>query len=61
MLDAVPVDGHSFHTAYGLDSTGASLVRPDGYIAWRAATAPDDPAPALTDALAHVAAPRQRE
>ncbi|RDI49978.1 FAD-dependent monooxygenase [Nocardia mexicana] len=59
-VDATPVDGYGFDTAYGLTGTGASLVRPDGYIAWRAATAPDDPAPALTDALAHVAAPAGR-
>ena len=33
---------------------GATLVRPDGYIAWRAVTAPADPARALTTALAAV-------
>lgn len=54
--DATPVDGQSFDTAYGLTGTGASLVRPDGYIAWRAATAPDAPASTLADALAHVTA-----
>ena len=37
--------------AYGIGSSGASLIRPDGFVAWRASTAPADPAAALTDAL----------
>ncbi|MEU6559817.1 FAD-dependent monooxygenase [Nocardia nova] len=48
--------GESFGGAYGLTDSGATLVRPDGYIAWRAVSAPDDPAAELTDALARVAA-----
>lgn len=47
----------AFDTAYGLTDTGASLVRPDGYIAWRTLTAPDDPDAALTDALTQAADP----
>jgi hypothetical protein len=38
-----------FCTAYGIDAEGATLVRPDGYIAWRSATAT-----AASDALATV-------
>lgn len=47
-------------TAYGLGSGGASLVRPDGYIAWRCQTAPTSRAAALAAALrtAAVLAPR---
>lgn len=47
-------------TAHGLGPGGASLVRPDGYIAWRAVTAPASRAAALSDALASAAvlAPR---
>lgn len=41
-----------FLQAYGLDAGGATLVRPDGYIAWRSVTAPADPARELTNALA---------
>ncbi len=40
--------------AYGLQTSGASLVRPDGFVAWRAPTAPADPAAALADALSRV-------
>ena len=54
----VPVDflqpGAEVAAAYGLQPTGASLIRPDGFVAWRAATAPADPAAALADALAQV-------
>ena len=37
--------------AYGLEPSGASLVRPDGFVAWRARSAPADRAQALTGAL----------
>jgi hypothetical protein len=41
-----------FFSSYGIDTAGASLVRPDGHIVWRARTAVEDPRAALTDALA---------
>ncbi len=44
-----------FHAAFGIGSDGASLVRPDGYIAWRSAGRPDDPQRALLEALGRVA------
>ncbi|MGV9678495.1 FAD-dependent monooxygenase [Nocardia sp. NPDC003482] len=47
-------DSDVFATAYGLSHTGAALIRPDGYIAWRAVAIPEDPAAALTQALAQV-------
>ncbi|MFS8100974.1 FAD-dependent monooxygenase [Lentzea alba] len=37
--------------AFGLSEKGASLVRPDGYIAWRSTDLPDDPAGALVEAF----------
>lgn len=49
--DATPVDPGAFRTAYGIQRGGATLVRPDGYIAWRAVTAPPDPLASLTAAL----------
>ncbi len=52
--DVKIAEPHAFQTAYGVDSDGASLIRPDGYIAWRAVTAPPDPTAALTGALARV-------
>jgi 2-polyprenyl-6-methoxyphenol hydroxylase-like FAD-dependent oxidoreductase len=42
--------------AFGLDPGGASLIRPDGYVAWRAVDAPDDRAAALRAALTAVSA-----
>jgi 2-polyprenyl-6-methoxyphenol hydroxylase-like FAD-dependent oxidoreductase len=44
--------GGVFFPSYGIDTAGASLVRPDGHIVWRARTAVDDARAALTDALA---------
>ncbi|MFG3253680.1 FAD-dependent monooxygenase [Streptomyces sp. NPDC048172] len=55
--DANPVEPDAFRTAYGLEPTGAALVRPDGYIAWRTITAPADPTQALNAALNATAVP----
>ena len=44
------LDGR-FCTAYGLDASGACLVRPDGFVAWRAKTAERDPLGAVERAL----------
>lgn len=41
-----------FCQTYGLSDTGASLVRPDGFVAWRAERIPSDPRAALHEALA---------
>ena len=40
-----------FNEAYGLSSSGASLIRPDGFVAWRAEAASGDPAADLARAL----------
>jgi hypothetical protein len=37
--------------AFGLEPSGASLVRPDGFVAWRARALPADPARDLSAAL----------
>ena len=39
---------------FGIDVTGALLVRPDGFVAWRSRAGPDDPARALGAALERV-------
>jgi 2-polyprenyl-6-methoxyphenol hydroxylase-like FAD-dependent oxidoreductase len=46
---AVPED--SFTEAYGVSRTGAVLVRPDGFVAWRARAASSRPAESLAAAL----------
>ncbi|MFJ2768994.1 FAD-dependent monooxygenase [Streptomyces sp. NPDC087300] len=38
-------------TAYGVPGRGATLIRPDGFVAWRARALPDHPRAVLTDAL----------
>jgi 2-polyprenyl-6-methoxyphenol hydroxylase-like FAD-dependent oxidoreductase len=40
-----------FGAAYGLSDTGAALIRPDGFVGWRAQTMPADPASAVRRAL----------
>jgi 2-polyprenyl-6-methoxyphenol hydroxylase-like FAD-dependent oxidoreductase len=47
-LDRAETD---LHVAYGITSTGAVLVRPDGHVAWRAPSLPADPAVTLGTAL----------
>ena len=42
--------------AFGLGPDGASLVRPDGFVAWRSPKLPDAPKAALRDALLTAAA-----
>ncbi|MBK5331715.1 MAG: FAD-dependent monooxygenase [Ilumatobacteraceae bacterium] len=46
----------SFPTAYGITRSGATLVRPDGYVAWRAATYTADASDRLSTALRRVLA-----
>jgi len=41
-------------SAFGIGESGAALVRPDGYVAWRATSLPADPVKAVTDALAAI-------
>lgn len=55
--DAKPVESNAFQAAFGLEPGGATLVRPDGYIAWRTAIAPVDRFQALDDALNATAVP----
>jgi hypothetical protein len=45
------LDGPELGDAYGLESTGATLVRPDGFVAWRAKRLAADPAAQLGAAL----------
>jgi putative polyketide hydroxylase len=68
--DVAPSDPDAFRKAFGLDAGGASLIRPDGYVAWRsrrdalenersrqdATGMPADPVRVLTEALSIVSA-----
>lgn len=44
-----------FREAFGVGKTGVSLIRPDGYVAWRCRDLPEHPSKALTEALVQVA------
>jgi 2-polyprenyl-6-methoxyphenol hydroxylase-like FAD-dependent oxidoreductase len=46
-----PVDPDAFRAAFGIGPAGASLVRPDGYVAWRSIEFPSDPERELASAL----------
>ncbi len=50
------VSSDAFPDAYGIGRAGASLLRPDGFVAWRAKSPPANPAQALTDVLTRVLA-----
>jgi 2-polyprenyl-6-methoxyphenol hydroxylase-like FAD-dependent oxidoreductase len=54
--DFAPLDLDAFRRAFGISESGASLIRPDGYVAWRAAEMPADPQTFLAAALASAAA-----
>jgi 2-polyprenyl-6-methoxyphenol hydroxylase-like FAD-dependent oxidoreductase len=40
--DYIEAVSGSFNNSFGLDASGAALIRPDGFIAWRAVKAPDN-------------------
>jgi len=43
-----------FTTAFGIEPSGATLVRPDGFVAWRSASTVADPAGALAGVLSAI-------
>ena len=45
---------NGFAAAYGITSTGAVLVRPDGFLAWRAKSSGTKPEDTLKDVLARL-------
>ncbi|RKH19839.1 2,4-dichlorophenol 6-monooxygenase [Corallococcus sp. CA047B] len=53
-VDVWPLDADAFRESLGLGKEGASLIRPDGYVAWRSLDLPADAARVLTDALRRV-------
>jgi putative polyketide hydroxylase len=48
------VVGADVTAAYGITASGASLVRPDGFVAWRSPSADTDPAGELRRTLAAI-------
>lgn len=56
--DFHPADLEAFRTAFGLGTSGASLVRPDGYVAWRVSELPANPEKDLIEALGQVSSAR---
>jgi putative polyketide hydroxylase len=60
-VDARPSDKEAFPTNLGLLRRGASLVLPDGYLAWRSSIDwPANPVQALTNALGQVSSAVRR-
>jgi putative polyketide hydroxylase len=49
--DLVPDDGSDWAQLHGTNSDGAVLVRPDGFVAWRAQTSGTNPERALAEVL----------
>ena len=45
---------NGFAAAYGITATGAALVRPDGFVAWRAKSSETKPQDTLKSVLARV-------
>jgi putative polyketide hydroxylase len=50
-FDAHVIPGKEFATAYGIGDSGAVLVRPDGFVAWRATSITSDPKRTIAEAL----------
>jgi 2-polyprenyl-6-methoxyphenol hydroxylase-like FAD-dependent oxidoreductase len=51
-VDVAPPTPEAFRAAFGVTKTGASLIRPDGYVAWRSEELPSESSDALLAALA---------
>jgi putative polyketide hydroxylase len=60
-MDVAPAsdDPAAIRTAFGIGPEGASLIRPDGYVAWRSIDLPADPSRAVTEALKRAASATQ--
>lgn len=50
-VDFNPSNPEAFRAAFGQGTAGASLIRPDGYVAWRSIDPPDVPLSTVSDAL----------
>jgi putative polyketide hydroxylase len=46
----------TLRTSFGIGPAGATLIRPDGYVAWRATDMPAEPAKEIAQVLKRVAA-----
>jgi len=53
-LDINFSDSNAFSCAFGVGTTGAALVRPDGYVAWRSLELPPEPSRILKDIVEQV-------
>jgi 2-polyprenyl-6-methoxyphenol hydroxylase-like FAD-dependent oxidoreductase len=55
-----PSDQEAFRSAFGLSESGASLIRPDGYVAWRSLQRPTDAVSVLSEVVGQVASAAKR-
>jgi 2,4-dichlorophenol 6-monooxygenase len=53
-FDAHVIPSAAFATAYGIGESGAVIVRPDGFVAWRAKAITADAARTVADVLTTV-------
>lgn len=53
-VDITPCEPDALAPAFGLGPTGAALIRPDGYIAWRSCDLPEDAPGVLGSVLASI-------
>ena len=53
-FDAHVIPSDKFAAAYGLGDNGAVIVRPDGFVAWRAKAITSDPERTVASALTTV-------
>jgi putative polyketide hydroxylase len=53
-LKTETIDDEAFMSAYDLDPSGAVLVRPDGYVAWRSRAMTSEPAGTLRETISTI-------
>ena len=53
-LEAHRIVDDGFTAAYGISASGATLARPDGFVAWRSKSSASDPEGELTRVLTEI-------
>jgi putative polyketide hydroxylase len=53
-IKTLTIDDKPWHQAYGVEPTGAVLVRPDGHVGWRSRAAADNPVAILSAVIGEI-------